>query len=235
MKLKILSGSLVVIATLASATASMRTVACRVVMFSKNRENPAVLYAWANGSNSPAKVKPSLSVEAFPAEVAVPENGEIHFRADEKRASPVVAVAKIPPAVKGVFLFLMADDNPDDEILFQTVAIEDAPQGSQSGGIVVHNTSAHEGQVTLGSGVHSLPPGETLRVPTPADRDEYHMAPLKVELMKDGKWVALKEGMTRFSSRDLYLIFTYPGARPGETLIKTYQKSIAIPTSGNRS
>lgn len=232
MNLKLLSCPFILAATLATGSAASRTVACRVVLFAKNPAMPVELFSAGKSGKKISKTIPSLSVEARPVELSVLDSGDIEFKADDQADSPVVAVASIPPAVKNVFLFLMEDDNPEDDILFKTVILEDSPENTRSGGAIIHNATPGEGRVLLGKETTPLTAGETVRLPTPSDRDEYNMVPLKVEIMNGDQWTAIKEGFTRFSSRDLYLIFAYPGTKPGETRIKIYRKSVAISTTG---
>jgi len=226
------SSILAVIAiTLATATAAPRIVNCRVIAFSKSPDMPAELFSLAKSKGEFAKTIPSLSVETLPAELAVSEEGEIPFTAAADPVGPVIATAKIPPGVKNAYLFLLPDHTPDDAVRFQIVTIEDSPENTPPGGAMIHNASPVEARVTVGREIYPLPPGKSLGIPNPTEKDEFNMAALKIESETGGQWTTIKDGLTRFSMRDSYLIFTFSGTRPGQTLVKIYQKSLALPAA----
>ncbi|MEO8615976.1 MAG: hypothetical protein ABI600_12610, partial [Luteolibacter sp.] len=224
----------VLAATLATASAAPRAVSCRVISFGKNPEIPAELFCPAKVAGEFNKAVPSLSVESFPVEIFVPENGEIRFTAAANAASPVIATAIIPPGAEKAYLFLLADPTPGDAKLFQIVAIEDSPQATPPGGAMIHNATLQEARVTLAKDIHPLSPGKSVSLTNPTGKDEYNMAPLKIEIQANGRWTSVKDGLTRFSPRDLYLIFTYPGPQPDKALVKIYQKSVTISTAGKK-
>lgn len=215
--------------TLATGNAAPRSVKCRVVAFAKSPGLPAELFSPAKSEGEFTKTLPSLSVETVPVELSVSENGAIPFSATADAAGPVIASAMIPPGVKSSYLFLLPDPAPEDAVLFQVVAIEDSPQSTPPGGAMVHNAFTAEARVTVGKEIYPLPAGQSVGIPTPAEKDESNMATLKIEIKSGDQWTIVKDGLTRFSLRDSYLIFTYSGTQPGQAQVKIYQKSVTIP------
>jgi len=222
--------SLVLALTLATGIAGPRSVNCRVVAFAKGPDIPAELFSPAKSKGEFTKAIPSLSVETLPVELGVSKNGEIPFTAVADPSGPIIGTAKIPPGVKNAYLFLLPDAVPDDAVLFQVVAIEDAPETTPPGGVMVHNATPSEARVTLGKQIYPLLAGKSVGIANLQEKDEYNMAPLKIEFKTGDQWTTVKDGLTRFSPRDSYLIFTYSGAAADQILVKIYQKSVAIPT-----
>ncbi|MGD7654294.1 MAG: hypothetical protein ACQCXQ_13830 [Verrucomicrobiales bacterium] len=212
-------------------SASPRMVKCRLVGFERAPGHPSHLYARSAVEGEFIKNRVSLSIDAVPVDYPVPANGALSFLEAGDEESAVVATARIPKNAKQLLLFLIPSDDAGRPI-YKVLPIEESEKNTPVGGAFICNISKHNARVTMGEHKYKLPPGKSISISQPKVRNEYNMAPLSIELFGGERWVSLKDSTTRFSKRDRYFMFTYVKQNLKRPMVKIYQQSVAINTTG---
>ena len=92
-------------------------------------------------------------------------------------------------------------------------------------GALVVNICEEELQVSIGEHEHTIPPGESVIIPRPTNRNDFNMTSIIFRKKKNGEWKVQSESSVRFPENQLQLFAAFKNSKQNKTNYKAYDLS----------